>query len=309
MSKKNLILGVALLLLVLIAYVYSGPFKEWKADLGKPANFLAKLDVSKISAIEVTGGEKTMVVNKAGDRWRIDGTKDFYLTESTAKNLIDSLVGSAESDLVLVSENSESKEDFEISESKGRRVILRSGETVLADFFVGKNTPDFSGSYIGEPKSDNTYEVKTRLSLAFDTTEWYDKTIFRIEKDLIDKIRFQFPSREFTVEKQALESGELVWGGTLPYKFPVNAEKISEIVDSLSGLQAVYIPEQTFEGTGLEKNLMIIEVSGEGFSHVLMVGEADENNQYYAKKGDSDNIYLIAESDRNLFEKRISDLR
>jgi hypothetical protein len=310
MNKKNLLLGGILGILLILAFVYNGPFEEWKSELGKPSNFLAGLEVSDISKIEIIGGDKEINIDKIGEAWKIEGTKDFYLETVIADTVITTIEDAIESDLVLVSENNEKKSEFETNEKIGYKIKLKNGEKVLAEFVVGKSGTEINSSYLAQSDSDNTYLVKADLRTAFVRDDWYNKSILSLDKEKISKIRFQYPSREFTIEKTNGEDDETaVWAGILPYKFSINQEKIDTILDLVSSLKAVSIPAQTFDGTGLEKNTIIVQLSGEDIDAVIMIGDDNGEEQYYAKRGDSDNIYLIAKSERDELEKRISNLR
>ena len=124
------------------------------------------------------------------------------------------------------------------------------------------------------------------------------------DKEKITKIRFQYPTREFTIEKT-----DDKWSGTLPYSFDVDEDKVDDILVIMSDLTAVKIPEQTFQGTGLDKHNIIIQAIGEDMEAVLMVGDDNGEELFYAKRGDSDNIYLITEKQRDKLNIKISDLK
>ncbi len=309
MTKKNLLLGGLLAILLILAFVYKGPFKEWQASLGKPDNFLAKLDVDSINKIELERKGENINIDKIDNKWKIEDTKNFFVTEQIIGTALDTLREAKDSEILLVSENNKKKDEFEVNKENGCKVILKNGEEILAEFIIGKNGSDFNSSYIAEINFDSTYLIKANLRSAFDHDNWYDKTIFSFEKDKVNKIRFQYPSREFTVEKQAKEEEDGEWSGVLPYKFSVDQDKIDKIVSIVSNLNATQIPKQSFEGTGLEKNLIILQLTGEDIDAVIMIGDNNGEDLYYAKKGDSDNIYLITKQQRDELEKRISDLR
>lgn len=307
MNKKTLKLGVILIVLIALAYLYQGPLKEWRADLGKPKNFLAGVNAGQINKIEIIQKEKTVVLEKRGDKWKIGGTKDFYIQRSLAENLNQVLKEATEAEMELASSNKEKRGEFQTDES-GINVKLYQGGDIVVDFIVGKRAMDFASAYVSQPESDNTYLIKADLYGAFAVSDWHDKTIFSSDKEKINKIRFQYPDREFTAEKTTA-GGADKWEGAIPYKFSVNKDKIDEILDIMSNLTAVEIPEQEFTGTGLEKNLIIIQASGEGIENTIMVGDDNGEELYYAKKGDSDNIYLIAKEQRDELDKRIEDLK
>ena len=119
-----------------------------------------------------------------------------------------------------------------------------------------------------------------------------------------NKIRFQYPGSQFTVEKINNQ-----WAGTRPYKFTVSQDKISAVLSVLQNLIATKIPAQTFAGTGLEKHSVIVQVTGNRFDDTIMIGDCTKDNLCYAKTAASDNIYLITKTDRDALNKKITDLQ
>lgn len=307
MDKKTLKLGGILIILIVLAYLYQGPLAEWRSSLGKPKNFLAGINAELIDRVEIAKNEKVTVLEKHDSRWKIGGTKDFYIEESLAASLIDNLKKAAQTETELASANKEKKGEFQTDES-GINVKLYQGDDNAADFVIGKRAADFTSTYVSQPESDNTYAIKADLYSVFGRSDWHDKTIFSSVKEKINKIRLQYPDREFTVEKTTADGADK-WEGTIPYKFSVNKDKIDKILDIMSNLTAAEIPEQKFEGTGLEKHLIIIQAAGEGIDNAIMIGGDNGEEFYYAKKSDSDNIYLITKEQRDALDKRIGDLK
>ena len=312
MNKKNLILGGILAVLIAVAYIYQGPLKNWQSNLGKPSNFLAKLDVDQVDRIEIANNGEDYGIEKSGDRWKISGTKEFYVKDGVIDNLLSQLKAAVKAEIELAGENKDKKNEFNTDDS-GISVKLTQGENVLAEFIVG----DYSGVYISKPGSDKTYAIKADIGNIFDKNNLYNKEIFNSEADKIANIRFQYPNREFTVEREITKASEDSgasdvlgdWEGVIPYKFRVDQDKIKKVLDIMSKLSAVKIPRQSFAGTGLEKNLIIIQATGEGIDNTLMVGDDNGEGLYFAKRGDSDNIYLISEEQRDVLDQTIRSLR
>lgn len=318
MNKKTLILGGVLIALIVLAYIYQGSLKKWQNNLGKPKNFLAQIDTIKIDKIEVISGNNTVVLAKQGDasvnsaqdgsakpapvRWKYNNSKNFYADSVIMSNVLESLNKMKDSELELVSNNLERKSEFKI-DGTGLTVKVYGGNKKIVDFIIGGVASDYGGFYISTPQLRDTYLVKPDLRNAFEQAEWRDLTIFSTAKEKIKKIRFQYPNREFTVEFKNDK-----WSGILPEKFTVNQEKIERIAQIMSNLKATEIPEQTFKNTGLNKHLMIIEATGQAIDNILMVGES-RDGFYYAKRGESDNIYLINKSDRDELDKWIWQLK
>jgi len=301
MNKKNLILGGVLIILIVFAYIYQGPVKEWRESRGLAKNFLAGVSLEMIDRVEIKKGGETVTLEKEEAGWKISGTKDFYVNEKVAESLTFALEKIGEKKLELVGKNIDNKEAFKTDESGIGIKIIQVDEEF--NFVVGKTTPDFSGSYICENGSEKTYRINLNL-IVFDQEEWRDNQIFSFMPERVNKMRFQYPDRQFWVEKM-----EDKWKGILPWAFSVNEEKINEILETVGNLKAIKIPEQNFEGTGLEKNLVIAQIVGENIDETIMVGQESEGGQYFAKKGNSDNIYLISKEDRDILNRTTIDLK
>ena len=294
--------------LIILAYGYQGPLKTWQNNLGKPKNILAKIKIDLVDKIEIIDQGKILTLFKQNQKWKYDNTKDFYADPAALARVFNEIKKAAEAEAELVSNNRERKSEFKTDDS-GLEIKIYQADKQAANFIIGTIAGDYTSSYISLPESAATYAVKADLSGAFKPADWRDFAIFSTAKEKINKIRFQYPNREFTVE---LKDGK--WSGSLPDKFAVKLEKIQPVLDIMSNLKAAEIPDQIFTGTGLDNHLIIIQAAGEGVDNVLMIGTAsngpsDKNVLYYAKKGDSDNIYLISKATRDELDKNIWQLK
>ena len=295
MSKKTLILAVVLIALIALAYGYQGPLKKWQNNLGKAKNILTGIKIDLIDKIDIIEPGKTLTLTKQGEKWKYDQSKDFYVNASVIGNVFKELTEAALSDMELVSNNRDRKNEFK-TDGSGLEIKLYQADKLAANFIIG-NAAGVGSSFISRPESAVTYAVKADLSGAFKPADWRDLSIFSTAEEKINKIRFQYPNREFTIELKGDQ-----WSGILPDKFAVKAEKIKPVIDIISKLRASKFPDQVFSGTDLDKHLIIIEASGEGVNNTLMIGGASDG-LYYAKRGDSDNIYLITKSERDELDK------
>lgn len=301
MSKKNLKLLIILLILAGFAYLYQGPFQKWQKDSETPGNFLSGINLGDVDKIEVSQIGNTQVLIKDGDKWKVDAAGDFYVSVSLNSTINKVLQDAIESDFEIVSSKESKKTEFKTADDGINMKIYQKGEEKVA-FVVGTLGPDYVSTYVSQNGINDTYLVDANLFGAFSVNDFRDKTIFKTNKEDISKIRFQYPDKEFSVEKKddswVSESGE-----------ELDTKKISEILDVMTNLNSIRIPEQSFENTGLEKNLIIVEASGGLINNTIMVGESNDSDQYYAKKGDSDNIYLITEDQKNALERSLDDLK
>jgi hypothetical protein len=304
MSKKNITLLIILVVLAGLAYFYQGPYQKIKEDMAKPKNFFAKIDTGKLDKVEIRKVFATTTLEKVDERWKVGETKDFYVNKAMLDSLLKVLTDAKSGELELASTNKDKKADFNTDDLQGTMVNLYENGKNTLTFIIGKIGPDYTTTYISKPGDNNTYKINVILASGFEQQDFRDSTVFTSEKDKITKIRFQYPNREFTVEKK---NGK--WEGTIPYKFPVNQDKLGKVADIMSGLVSSGIPEQNFKGTDLEKNSMIIEATGEGINNTLMVGKNNGKDEFYAKKGSSDNIYLITNAQKADLDKKIETLK
>lgn len=314
MTNKNLRLGIVLFVLILAAYIYKGPYESWRNNQNMPDNFFSTISLDDIDKIEVSNINATAGLLKEDEKWKIEGTKDFYVKDESMKQIFDSLKLAQDARVETVSTNPDNKGDFLTNEpgadsGQGIQVSLHGANGELLSFIVGKMALDFVSTYISMPDTDKTYSVKANLRTAFDQYDWRDNVIFAVDRNAVAKIRFQYPDREFTIEKKIAEDGAETWVGTAPNEFSVNNEKAVKIVGIMSNLKALKIPAQSFDGTGLEKNSVIVQASGEGVDNVIMIGDKNSEDLYYVKRGDSDNIYLVEESVKEQLDLKIDDLK
>jgi ATP-dependent protease HslVU (ClpYQ) peptidase subunit len=302
MSKKNIILGSILIALTAFAWIWSGPLKDWKQNKGQEKNFLAEVVLAKIDKIIIDNKGQKIELDKSGDAWAISNEKNFAVDKAAAGALNSTLVEIGKLPMETVSAKADKKSSFG-TDDQGLKIEIKQPGAIF-DFVVGKNTADYSGTYISRVGSGKTYQLALDLNSVFKREDWRDLEIFSFAKERAGKIRFQYPNRQFTVEKINNK-----WTGTKPNNFTASDDKINAVLTVLQNLAAVKIPAQTFAGTGLEKHNIIVQVFGDGFDNTIMIGDCAKEDLCYAKTAASDIIYLISKSDRDALDKKITDLK
>lgn len=320
MSKTTLRLIIILVVLWGAAYIYKGPIQDKESEKNTPSNFLTEIDTEAITSIRVERDGVTTTLNKEDDKFKVNGTKNFYVSEETSKKILEGLEDAKKAALELVSSEEDKKEEFGTGD-KGIVVQISEEGKDPVDLVVGKLANNFLDTYISLPHIPDTYSIGENLVKLFDKDDWKDKTIFNDEINKITKLRLQYPDVQLILEK---DGGN--WVLTEPEQFQINGDLIEDALITMTDLKAKKIPAQTFDGTGLEKHLIIAQISGEGIDNTIMIGnefkkttttdsnpfsQIEDNNQplYYAKRGDSDNIYLISKDSKDSLTKAINDLR
>lgn len=182
MGKKNLILGGVLIIMVVLAYLYQGPFKKWQASSNRPVNFLASVDISKVDRI-VIGGEKEVTLQKGGDGWLVAGGKGFKADSAAVSSALGKINEAGAAQLELVSTNKGRKANFK-TDGSGIQARLYEGEKEVVALNLGKASNDFITSYVGRAGDDNTYQFAgVNLYSVFSLADWRDKE----DRDRLDK--------------------------------------------------------------------------------------------------------------------------
>jgi hypothetical protein len=304
MNKKNLILGGILLCLVAFTWLWNGPVRGWQDKKNKEGNFLSALSLEKADSISIYRAGASTTLEKVADGWRVGGTKGFFAKKEVIDELSFAIDKVAKGDLELVSTNKDKKSGFGVGDD-GIKVVIRQ-EGLENSFVVGNATANFDGSYLSRSDADKTWKVGVDLSAVFSRGEWRDDSILSFIKERAGKVRFQYPNRQFIVEKK-----ENKWNGIWPGKgFKVSDDKVNAVLAVLENLKAAKIPAQDFKAFGApEKNGIIIQVTGEQLDETLMIGNCTKENLCYAKKGSNDNIYMITKEQRDALNKQTRDLR
>jgi hypothetical protein len=300
MDKKNTILAASLAILILATIAYKAPLTQ-KAQQPE-VNILTVDQLNSADEIILESADKNFSIKKEGERWKVSNTKSFYADNEKVSRFLSAIKKTGEESLELVSVSSSKKDQLLPKNSSIAVTIKKSGNKEI-EVVVAK-APSRSGSYISLAGKNETYLTKTDIVTLVGADDWIDLTIFSGNKDDINRLRLQYPGSEFAMEKK-----DDKWSGVKPFIFPVSSNKIDEILDIMTNLQGVKIPTQDYKGTGLEKNLIIVQASGANINNTIMVGEADKDGNYFAKRGDSDNIYLITKKQRDELVKKINDLR
>lgn len=131
--------------------------------------------------------------------------------------------------------------------------------------------------------------------------------ILAVESEAVEELTFRVEEEDVTFVKT--EDG---WKKAGEEDFPVNADKVTDIVSFLSSVNAdrVLNDVEDFSQYGLDSPSNIIKVkTSDGQEEILRIGDLNTNtNQYYVEVGeDTNTVYTVAESDLSVFTDRLYD--
>lgn len=299
MNKKNLLLAIILLVFALAAYGYSFPYQAYLRRQASPTNFLAGSNLALVDKITITKQGTTSTLLKESDRWRVLGPGEFYVNSELAREALATLQRLTTSTLSIVSRATSTKSSFATDSKSGTIITLWQGESKLTDFILGKS--DAAYSYLSQASSDLSYATVLDLSLFASVTDWRDPLIFTSDASTWTSLKLQNNLKKSTLQ---LEKKGEDWLAE-PAKTKLNKNKVQALLDTISALEADAIPLNQSLATGLDKPSLMISFSNSLLSNTLAVG-ALSNNQYYVKRSDSANVYLL---NKNKIEPFFADLK
>ena len=286
MNKKNLLLAIILLIFALAAYGYSFPYQAYLKRQTSPTNFLAGTNLAMVDKITITKQGTTSTLLKESDRWRVLGSGEFYVNSELAREALDTLQHLTTSTLSVVSRATSTKSSFATDSKSGTMITLWQGESKLTEFILGKS--DAAYTYLSQVSSDLSYATVLDLSLFASVTDWRDPVIFMSDASTWTSLKLQNNLKKSTLQLEKKGEDWLAESA----KTKLNKDKVQALLAAISALEADAIPLNQSLATGLDKPSLTISFSNSLLSNTLVVG-ALSNNQYYVKRSDSANIYLL----------------
>lgn len=173
-KRLSIIILIGILLLLVAAVIGMKIHQEKKQAVPTAANFYEDLDMDHITKIEIIKAGKLLNLIKENDKW-IESIADQDPQEAD-KELVDSLLSVTKEIKIKeeITDKYDKQELFQVT-ADTLEVMLFQGEEKIADFFIGKTTPDFNGNYIRKEGENNIYATTKRISSYFDKNTFIKK--------------------------------------------------------------------------------------------------------------------------------------
>jgi hypothetical protein len=144
---------------------------------------VAKKDISKI---EISKGDRSIVLNKKDDQWFI-GPRQYPADQNKIKALLDVL-----EDLTLTTAVSESKDyiRYELNDAKKINVKAWQADTLRRNFDIGKTASTFRHTFVKIDADERVFHARDNFKNKFDQTtdKLRDKAVLSFETADIDEI-------------------------------------------------------------------------------------------------------------------------
>ena len=292
MAKNKTIFALALfiILLVVVLLIQEDPYEPPK---DKKFPELPKIETDSIDKVEIVNKTEGITFEKKGESWETTSPKE-YRVDNSFKTLVVEKLSKIALDRT-VSENKERHEKFEVDE-KGTRVKVFSKNSELLSIIVGKNTPDYRGTFVRFPDSDVVYATTEIIggSLKRKLKDWRNKRLFDgLNKDKVQKATFHLEKETYAFEWQAPEPIPDAEDGT-PAKpgkwilvgdasFPVDKNRANSTLSALTGMPWADIVDEpeSLKDYGLDNPRQWVEFTtrDDNKKYKLLIGNYDEKKK------------------------------
>lgn len=315
--KQTVVLLVAALVLLALVFLSQQREKATVEEARSPmVQLMAGVTSNTVERIEIAPAEGTSVtLTKRDSVWYVNPARQW----KADKNHMTQMFNNIEKEITgeVVSTNKSNHVEYQVNESSATRVRLYgSDDKLLEDLLVGKAGASFTSTFVRKIGKDEVLNANAALSYTFNKPEgWRDKTVFDIQSATITGLECEGTSGTWTAAK----SGEK-WRLNKPQDAEVQSDKLQPVINTVATLRAVDFAEttQSLAELGLDPPKQKITVQYEDrvssppkpMSSVLLIGNKNlEKENYYAKRPDSDVIYMIAAYMANTLTPNPADLQ
>ncbi|MBD3170190.1 MAG: DUF4340 domain-containing protein [candidate division Zixibacteria bacterium] len=212
--------------------------------------------------------------------------------------------------------------------SMAKMVIKDKSGNVIRSFELGKDSPDYRGSYVrveGDPKIYRTMDGINRYFGLFnadsdpDSDRWSDKKIIHFTKDELQKIKVISGNKYYELVKETTAPQVVPSDTSKPAPPPqekwvvgktsrgadIDEKQITSMLSRITNLQATdLVDPDSAEFYGFNRSKYKVELYDEvGDKYIFELGNkiTDDTNRdkYYARLKSSKLVYLVAESGYN----------
>lgn len=306
MNRKTLIALAVLGILVVVAVVVTRQPEKGQVTGERPRP-IPKLAGGSFDTLTVTKGASTTTIKKEGSAYKITAPAAYVADQGVAKTAFES-VEKLEFGTIVTDQKAKQAE-FELDD-KALKVVVKKGDQALAELLIGKNVG--GNTLVRLPGKDEVWQAlgSFRYSLDRDTTGWRDKTISTFPQADAEKVELK--TREHghaLVKKEAGDKWSVV-------ESSVKVDKLDNTVPTgiVSALGSWTTndfaddakPEQT--GLANPENTVTVSLKG-GKTVTVLVGNKKGADDFYVKKADAPQVYLVKKYNLDRIDKKPIDLR
>jgi hypothetical protein len=281
-----LLIVLAVLIVVFAAIRFGGRIGRGERPL------YPEFEPAEAARLVIQGSEATAVFTESGDVWFVASEDSLPAEAGVVEDMLTKVAGFSRKD--IISSNPEKRALYKVDSTGVFVSIMDALADTLVRFVVGKPGPDYQSTYVRDVGTGDVVLAPGYLRAVFDrgTRTWQDRTVFEFEPDAIDEVRIDRPGETFTLERDA--GGE--WYISEPESTACDQPRVTRLVRTLAYLRgddlAGRLPSPA-SGLAEPDSSVGFRTTG-GLREELVFGNTNERGQTYAKRSDSDIVYLLS---------------
>lgn len=160
---------------------------------------LAHVNQKKISKIEISKADNSIVLKKQDDKWHIL-PKGYLASDDSVSNMLDTI---EDMTLTALVSKSKSYERYDLGDDKKITVKAWAGDKLKREFDLGKAAPSFRHTFVRLAHDDRVYHARGNFRARFDQTvdKLRDKTVLSFKKEDIQEIRLAKGKQAVTLSR------------------------------------------------------------------------------------------------------------
>ncbi len=296
-----LVAVLAILIVVFLAVRFGGGRRGGEKPL------FPDFEPAEAARLVIVGGENTAVLTESDGVWSVASEDSLPAEAGVVEDMLGRVAGFSRKD--IISSNPEKQNLYQVDSAGVFVGILDARGDTLVRFVVGKPGPDYQSTYIRDAQSGDVVLAPGYLRAVFDRGKrtWQDRTIYALEPDTMEEIKIGRSGASLTLRRNP--AGE--WFISEPESSACNQDRVARLVRSLAYLRCDALAgRMPIPASGLaEADSAIGFRTAEGRREELLFGNRNEERQTYAKRTNSDIVYLLATHKVDAILPRPADLR
>lgn len=297
-KNKNIILGIVLLVLIVIAYFLTTERGEKTASY-KMEEKLFSIDSALVDKLEIEQNGKKVVLVKSGANWQLTEPVNYPAYQSFVANALSSLKNHKLAS--KVSDNPSNKDRFGFNDTNYTKVTVYQGGNLITQFLVGNSASGPSQTYIKKIDNNEVFladEFLWNNIVKQDMSEWRDKLIISIPSGSINYMKFESKFGNYTVTRDT--SGNYFIGKDSCKKTAV--EGILNLLQNFNtqGFLDTVISDRKYD--------FVAEIgwgNNKTFINAFKYGTEENNPKYLMTVSNTSQIFVVDENFlKNLFKPK-----
>lgn len=264
--------GVTLIAALLAAFIYGSANRFSPGHVeGQALAPELEAQINTVAAIEVTQGDKKIVVERSGDQWKLKERSGYPASTEKARGLVLQLASAQ-----LIEPKTANKERYSLLElgdptakdAKSRQVrILDDKGKALADVVLGKSRYDAFGGgrggfYVRRPGEAQTWLASGEPKAGAEIRDWVQTGIFTTDTNKITRLTAEHPGEPPLVIEKNNDEKEKFKLASIPEGKKLKPNTLDQIPQAFSSIDMEDVRKLDATPAGDKVSVLTLESEG-----------------------------------------------